>query len=197
MNRVKTYLKLLYTFLHYPCLSIRLFANGIRKFYIGRGLTINTTKGLSLQNNFYMGRDGRILIIHAYRGQKYQPQINIGRNVMLESRCSLLCAAPITIEDNCLIASDVLITSENHSFNPESSLSYAEQPLKVALVHIEKSCWIGEKVVILPGVTLGKGSVVAAGSVVTKSFPEYALIAGNPARIIKTYNFTTHQWEKR
>ncbi len=62
---------------------------------------------------------------------------------------------------------------------------------------IGNNCWIGEKSIILPGVILGDFCVVGAGSVVTKSAPDYCMLVGNPARIIKRYDFSTHSWVKQ
>ncbi len=127
---------------------------------------------------------------------KYIPKTDIGSNISIGNRFSILSAASVQIADYCLIASDVLITSENHGINPEEGRSYASTPLSAKEVVIGEGCWIGEKASILPGVILGERCIVAAGSVVTKSFPPYTLIAGVPAKAIKTYNFNTHQWEK-
>jgi acetyltransferase-like isoleucine patch superfamily enzyme len=52
-------------------------------------------------------------------------------------------------------------------------------------IHVGEDCWIGGNVVILPGVTIGRGSTVGAGSVVTKSVPEFTVVAGNPARVVR------------
>ena len=79
--------------------------------------------------------------------------------------------------------------------NPELSESYATIPLEAKKVVIENGCWIGEKVSILPGVRIGKRSIVAANAVVTKSIPQYSIVAGIPAKVIKKYNFETHAWE--
>ena len=62
-------------------------------------------------------------------------------------------------------------------------------------VVIEEDVWIGSRVTILMGVTVGRGATIAAGSVVTKSFPPYSLVAGVPAKLIKKFNHSTHQWE--
>jgi len=102
----------------------------------------------------------------------------------------------IDIGTNVLIASHVLITSENHSIDPECNIEYMNQPLLCSDVKIEDGCWIGEKVCILPGVTIGKKSVIGAGSVVTKNIPAYCIAVGNPARIIKKYDFDSHKWIK-
>lgn len=68
------------------------------------------------------------------------------------------------------------------------------QPLVASPVTIGRGCWIGEKVSIMPGVVLGNKCVVGANSVVTKSFPDYCIIGGIPARIIKKYDFIEHRW---
>ena len=71
-----------------------------------------------------------------------------------------------------------------------------QQPLQTKPVSIGDGCWIGEKVCILPGVSIGKKCVIGAASVVVKSIPDYCIAAGNPAKVIKRYNFVSHQWEK-
>ena len=63
-------------------------------------------------------------------------------------------------------------------------------------VVIEDFVWCGANVTILPGVKIGEGAIVGAGSVVVKDVPKYAVVAGNPARVISHYNFDTQRWEK-
>lgn len=75
-------------------------------------------------------------------------------------------------------------------------MSYGSQELIKMNVEIGEYCWIGEKVMILPGVTIGDWCIIGAGSVVNKSIPSYSIAAGNPAKVIKRYNFETHIWEK-
>lgn len=149
-----------------------------------------------MNNNISIGNDARFLFVNEYYGKTYNPKIEIGSNVSIGNRFSALSAAPIIINDNCLIASDVLITSENHGMNPEQNLNYARTPLEARPVSIGKGCWIGEKVSIMPGVVLGDRCIVAANAVVTKSVPDYCMVAGMPAKIIKKYNFESHSWEK-
>ena len=94
-----------------------------------------------------------------------------------------------------LFASNILITNENHGINPENEVPYMNQDLSAKPIEIGDGCWIGEKVCILPGVNIGKKSIVGAGSVVTKSIPAYSIAVGNPAKIIKKYNFDHKKWE--
>jgi lipopolysaccharide O-acetyltransferase len=63
-------------------------------------------------------------------------------------------------------------------------------------VTIGDDVWIGDSVAILPGVTIGRGSVIGALSVVNKSIPEYCIAAGNPARVLKMFNFATGEWDR-
>lgn len=88
----------------------------------------------------------------------------------------------VDIGSNVLIAPGVKIISADHSFEKGER----QQHLASKRLVIGDYCWLGANVVILPGVTLGNNVIVGAGSIVTKSFPESVIIAGNPARILKT-----------
>lgn len=123
------------------------------------------------------------------------PEITIGDDCNIGQRLSLLAGGKINIGRGVLMASDILVTSENHSINPEEELLYMDQPLICANVNIKDGCWIGEKVIIMPGVTIGRKSVIGAGSIVTHDIPDYCIAVGNPAQVIKKYNFTSHKWE--
>jgi lipopolysaccharide O-acetyltransferase len=98
------------------------------------------------------------------------------------------------IGNSVLIASNVLISSENHGMNPESDIPYMDQDLIARDVVIKDGAWIGQNVCILPGVTIGEKSIIGAGSIVTKSIPDYCIAAGNPAKVIKKYDFSSHKW---
>ena len=196
---IKKIIKTFVTCVRHPIVSTKLISEGCYNFYIGPQITINGWAGfntLHCKDNLYIGRNARLLFVKEYIGKKYDPEICIGKNVCIGNRFSALSAAPIIIGDDCLFASDVLITSENHGMNVEESASYSSTTLEAKSVQIGEGCWLGEKVSIMPGVTLGERTVVAAGAVVTKSFPPYSLVGGVPAKILKTYNFETHQWEK-
>lgn len=95
------------------------------------------------------------------------------------------CSGDITIGNNVMISPRVSIYSENHNFDQSEEL-LKDQGITRSYCHIEDNCWIASNSIILAGVTVGKGSVVAAGSVVTKDVPPYSVVAGNPARFLKS-----------
>jgi len=194
MNTFKKIIRQVITFLLHPVISWYLFLHGSRSFYILPQMTIKNKQYLKAGSNFYLGRNSRLMMFSGYKGGRYSPGIIIGSNITIGNRFTALSAAPITIGDDCLLASDILIASENHGTDPEKYTSYADNPLDAAPVTIGKGCWIGEKAIILPGVNLGDKCIVAAGAVVNKSFPAYTIVAGMPAKAIKQYDFNRHQW---
>jgi len=106
----------------------------------------------------------------------------IGENVYIGAFCSIGLA---TIERNALLASGVYVTSgsQQHGIK-ELTIPIKEQPGIIKRVTIGEGCWIGSQATIMADV--GKGAVVAAGAVVTKPVPDYAIVGGVPARVIKS-----------
>ena len=102
---------------------------------------------------------------------------------------------PINIGNHVNLAQNVTVTGLNHNYQDAEKM-IDEQGVSTLPVVIEDDVWVGANSVILPGVTLGKHCVVAAGSVVSHSVPPYSICAGCPARIIKTYDFETKEWKK-
>lgn len=127
---------------------------------------------------------------------EHTPHIKIGDNCYIGYNVTLLAGADIIIEDGVLFASNILVTSENHGIDPTSETYYMDQPLVEAPVRIGMGTWIGEKVSVMPGVTIGKKCVIGAGSVVTKSIPDFCVAVGSPARIVKRFDFNFHRWVK-
>lgn len=98
---------------------------------------------------------------------------------------------PLEIGNDVMMGPGVLILTVNHCFD-NISIPIREQGSVVSGVKIEDDVWIGARVIILPGVTIGKGSIIGAGSVVTKDIPECCVSAGNPARVIRLRNNLNH-----
>ena len=126
----------------------------------------------------------------------YGQHISIGNNVIININCTFVDCNKITIGNNVLIASNVQIYTATHPVNISDRLldnwSYNNQHAffnTYALpVTIEDNVWIGGGVIILPGVTIGKNSVIGAGSVVNKSIPPNSLAVGNPCKVIRKIN---------
>lgn len=102
---------------------------------------------------------------------------------------------PITIGSNVIFAQNIVASGLNHEYR-DVNLPIHAQSINVAQIIVEDDCWIAANAVLTSGVTVGKHSVVAAGAVVTKDIPPYSVAAGNPAKVIKKYNFESTEWEK-
>ena len=102
---------------------------------------------------------------------------------------------PVRIGNHVNLAQNITVTGLNHNYQDAEKL-IDEQGVSTQPVTIEDDVWIGANSVILPGVILGKHSVVAAGSVVSRSIPAYSICAGCPAKVIKSYDFATKEWKK-
>ena len=105
-------------------------------------------------------------------------RIKIGDNVFINSNSLLMARGGITIEDDVMMAANVQLLSNNHD-------EYDRQVLTCKPIHIKRGAWIGAGATILPGVCVGKYAIVGAASVVTKDVPDYAVVVGNPARVVK------------
>lgn len=100
---------------------------------------------------------------------------------------------PVTVGDAVIFAQNIVLSGLNHNYE-DVHLPILKQNVTTAPIVVEDECWVGANVVITAGVTVGKHSVVAAGSVVTKNVPPYSVVVGNPARVIKQFDFEKKQW---
>ncbi len=104
----------------------------------------------------------------------------LGKNVFINHACSFLDLGGITLEDDVLIGPKVNLVTENHPLNPADRRALICKPIL-----IKRNAWIGAGATILPGVTIGENSVVAAGAVVSKDVPDNVVVGGVPAKFIK------------
>ncbi len=115
-------------------------------------------------------------------------RVTFGKGVFINHSAILSASGGIEFQDDCMIAPGVKIATINHDLNERHKIyTYGK-------VTIKKNAWIGMNVTICPGVTIGEYSVVGAGAVVTKDVPDYAVVAGVPAKVIK-YLITSEQRE--
>jgi acetyltransferase-like isoleucine patch superfamily enzyme len=160
-------------------------------------LTIENGPSINIKKNSSIGKFAWIAAIQKYGNQRFEKtEIIIGENTRIGNFCCITAINSIQIGNGVLI-SDYFYTSDHaHGFDPQEN-SPVDQALELkGDVFIGDNCFIGMRVSILPGVTLGNNCVVGAHSVVTKSYPPYTMLSGVPAKAIKIYNFETRNWEQ-
>lgn len=108
--------------------------------------------------------------------------IYIGSGSGLGVNCSI--HGPLHIGENVMMGPDVTILSQTHNIE-RTDIPMGQQGMREAKVTIGNDVWIGMRVVIMPGVKIGNGAVIGAGAVVTKDIPDYSIVGGVPAKIIK------------
>ena len=131
--------------------------------------------------------DGRSSIVFGARGRA-RPVLRIGRRTYVGHACSFTVAEQVSIGDDVYVASGVaFLDSPGHPVDPGRRLAkQPPDPEQVRPVHVGDNVWIGTDVMVMPGVTIGEGSVIAARAVVTSDVPPYTLAGGVPARHLRT-----------
>jgi len=127
--------------------------------------------------------------------------IQIGENVQINDYVHIGAVSSIEIGDNVLMASKVYITDHNHGryddeFSDHPMSIPAERLPGFANVKIMNNVWLGESVCVLPGITIGEGSIIGALSVVSRDIPPYTIAVGAPAKVVKKYDFKLNKWVK-
>jgi acetyltransferase-like isoleucine patch superfamily enzyme len=163
-----------------------------KNLFVGRdtiiedGVEINclTKQGIKLGDRVSIGKYAIIRPSNIYGGPIGEGLV-MGNHSNIGPYNYIGCSGKITIGNNVMLGPRVSIYAENHIFdNP--NLTIKEQGVQKLDVIIEDDCWIASNAVITAGVTIGKGSVVAAGAVVTESIPPYSVVGGVPAKLIKS-----------
>ena len=117
-------------------------------------------------------------------------------SVDVGTRSRIISGKKIKIGNDVLIGPNVFISDQDHRYD-NVELPISKQGVKIKDgngIHIKEGSWIGTNSVIIGNIIIGKGSVVAANSVVTKNVPNFCVVAGVPAKIIKKYNQETKKW---
>ncbi len=175
-----------------PRLWVRWFLNPLvhKK---GKGSRINAMTRMDLMpwNKFELGRNSTIEDFATINNGV--GDIIIGERTRIGLSNTLI--GPVRVGNDVMFAQNIVASGLNHTYE-DISMSIHDQKVTTAEIKIEDEAWIGANAVIVAGVTIGKHSVVAAGSVVTKDVPPYSIVAGNPARLLKQYNWETKKWEK-
>lgn len=135
-----------------------------------------------------MGRN-RIEAIDVHGTQRFEPTLVFGDKVTMEYDCHIASCYCVEIHDRVLIASRVYISDHSHGGTTSADLLLPpnDRPIQSkGSVVIEAEVWLGEGVCVLPGVRIGRSSIIGANSVVTRDIPPRSVAVGAPARVIRT-----------
>ncbi|MDE6549302.1 MAG: acyltransferase [Muribaculaceae bacterium] len=149
---------------------------------------IRGEKYIQIGDDCYIGRGGQLTATENHGREKWTPEMIIGDNCKIGTYCHITAIKGIYIGNNVLTGKSILITDNAHGTSERAMLDIPptlRSLSSVGPVTIGDNVWIGDKASIMPGVTIGKGSIVAANSVVTHDVPPYCVVGGIPAKIIK------------
>ena len=138
--------------------------------------------GITIGNNFSLGRNSIIECTGVIR--ELGEELVIGENVGIAANAFIAMRGKVEIGDNTIFGPNVSIHAENHNFS-DLEIPIRLQGATRKGIKIGKDCWIGSKVTILDGVNIGDHVIVAAGAVVNKDVPDYAIVGGVPAKVLK------------
>jgi len=176
------------------------FSNRFRFKSIGKKSFINsplkiTPLCISLGENVRVFKNCRIEGVFSYNNVNFNPSIIVGNNVSVQQNLHLTCANSIVIGKNTAIASNVTITDIHHQYE-NIKIPIESQDILVQQVKIGENCKIYNNSVILPGCKIGNHVTIGANSVVAIEVPDYCVVVGAPAKIVKRYNFESKSWQK-
>lgn len=182
----------------------RMYTRMLRRSFgaIGQGSIINPpflsfyADDIHIGANTHIASHAWIQALTSYRNQTFTPYLEIGDDTYIGRFSHIMACGHMKIGTRVVIADGVYITDNLHGFE-DCERDIAGQELKLpGDVVIEDEVWIGERVSVLPDVTIGKHAVIGSHAVVTRDIPAYSVAVGVPARVVKQYNFTTKTWEK-
>ncbi|MNK65838.1 2,3,4,5-tetrahydropyridine-2,6-dicarboxylate N-acetyltransferase [compost metagenome] len=150
---------------------------------------------ISIHNNVSINYHARIEGFRSYEGEVFTPHIILDDFCTIQQNLHLTCAGSIYIGKNTGIAANVTITDIHHPYE-DINLPIERQKIKVKPVSIGDDCKIYNNSVILPGSNIGKHCTIGANSIVSGIIPDFCIVVGAPAKIIKRYCFERGEWLK-
>jgi acetyltransferase-like isoleucine patch superfamily enzyme len=167
---------------------------------LGRASRIEWPRTLRGRGNIFIGHSSHVRshshieAVNEFGSQSYSPRIVIGDGVYVGRYAYLTSCNSITIGNGTVLSEHVYVTDLNHGFDPEGGPIMKQSLTSKGPVCIGENCFLGYRASVMPGVTLGNWCIVGANSVVTKSFPAYSMIVGQPAQVIRLYSTERGLW---
>lgn len=165
------------------------FAHAPGHVYLGKDCIITGHRHIHLQGRFVALARNRIEVIERHGSQQFKPLLQIGDGVSMEYDCHIGCVNEVRIGARVLMASRVYISDHSHGATNAEDLQLPPNARPIFLkgpVIIEDEVWLGEGAAVMPGVRIGRSSIIGANAVVTRDIPAYSIAVGAPARVIKT-----------
>jgi acetyltransferase-like isoleucine patch superfamily enzyme len=166
-----------------------------RNVYLFPGVHIVRPQYVCIGDDVTIGRNTDIFV-HPEDPNSKECVIEIGNNVHIGINNIIGARKKIVLEENVLIGPHVMIGDHSHQYENIHIPIKFQTATECGTVRIERDCWIGANVFILPKVTIGRHSVIGANSVVNQNVPPYSVAVGAPARVVKRYDIESKQWVK-
>lgn len=170
--------------------------------HVGWGAQIINRPQIQIGQYFYCGRGARIEAVNI-EGKRRSIKIVIKDHVSFSDFIHIGAVNYVEIGNHVLFGSKCYVTDHNHGiYSGNGKQSDPDTPPEARALTVDKTViiednvWLGDHVVVLPGVRIGKGSIVGSNAVVSRDIPPYSIAVGIPARVIKQWNPVCKQWEK-
>lgn len=159
------------------------FARFGRKTVLVQPIRLDGEERIAIGDRVYVGANCWLQTLPD--GDNTSVAVSVGEGSSFAGACVISAARSVTLEDHVLLARNVYISDHAHKYS-DTDIPIKDQGLdKIEPVLIKRGAWLGQNVVVCPGVTIGVGAVIGANSVVTQNIPDYCVAAGAPARVLK------------
>jgi len=159
---------------------------------------IEGAKFISINDGVWIQKDVRLVVpLFAMPVVQKRAYLEIGRGTQIGPRCTISAANSIAIGENVLFGINILVLDHSHRYEDINRPIKEQGLIAEGQIHIEDNVWIGANVIIYTSkdrIVIGKNSVISASSVVRKSVEPFCVVAGDPARVIKKYDFNSQRW---
>jgi acetyltransferase-like isoleucine patch superfamily enzyme len=187
--------------------SLPAFANRPKGFVMQLPRRIHNPERITLGDDVKLGPNSVLSANSEYPGgwmhhpegrhvtQQFDSRIVIGHRVTATSALQVVALKEIVIEDDVMFASNNFICDGLHAYHHANEPYKYQGMTRIAPIRIGRGSWIGQNVIVMPGVTIGELAIVGANSVVTRDVPARCIAVGNPARVVKRWDEAAQRWQ--